>query len=57
VRIPPYIFDKLVKILHSYYIFHNQFNYAQLLVNIQLAIFLYCAGHYRNAASVTDIAN
>ncbi|OCH88217.1 hypothetical protein OBBRIDRAFT_734867, partial [Obba rivulosa] len=57
VCIPPCVFDELVKILHPHSIFHNQFNHAQLSVNIQLAIFLYCAGHYGNAASVADIAD
>ena len=36
--------------------FHNQSNKQQLPVSIQLAIFLFRAGHYGNACSPEDVA-
>ena len=42
----PKTFDSLIKLIKHNPVFFNQLNCPQLPVSIQLAIFLFCAGHY-----------
>jgi hypothetical protein len=56
LRVDPETFDKLVALISNNSVFSNNSNCPQLPVHIQLAIFLFRAGHYGNAASPEDIA-
>ena len=47
----PDIFDGIANKIHDHRVFHNNSNTPQAPVEIQLAIFLFRAGHYSNAAS------
>jgi len=49
--VDPNIFDSIANKIHNYRVFHNNSNTPQALVKVQLAIFLFQAGHYSNAAS------
>ena len=51
VRIDPDTFDGIVNKIQGHKIFHNNSNTPQAPVKVQLAIFLFRAGHYGNAAS------
>ena len=51
VCVDPDTFDGIVNKLCAHEIFHNNFNTPEALVKVQLAIFLFCTGHYGNAAS------
>jgi hypothetical protein len=50
------MFNGLVALIIDNTIFSNNFNCPQLPVHIQLAIFLFRAGHYGNAMSPEDVA-
>jgi len=52
----PETFDGLLDLIGNHVIFKNNANTPQLLINIQLAIFLFCAGHSGNAAFPEGIA-
>ena len=56
LRIWPEIFDRILDQISSHPIFHNDSDNCQAPVAIQLAVFLFCAGHYGNAASLEDVA-
>ncbi|KIK18493.1 hypothetical protein PISMIDRAFT_109352 [Pisolithus microcarpus 441] len=51
----PAIFDKILDQISSHPVFQNQSNNKQLPISIQLAIFLYCTGHYGNVCSPEDV--
>jgi len=51
VHIDPSIFNGIVDKIHNHNIFHNNSNVPQAPVKVQLAIFLFQAGYYGNAAS------
>ena len=51
VRVDPSTFDGIVNKICTHQIFHNNSNTPQAPVEVQLAIFLFHAGHYGNAAS------
>ena len=57
VRVNPDTFDSIVDKLSTHEIFHNNSNTPQAPVGVQLAIFLYRAGHYGNAASPEAIGH
>ena len=57
IHVDPDIFDDIVNKIHNHNIFHNNSNVPQALVEVQLAIFLFRAGHYRNAASPEAIGH
>ncbi|KAF5335636.1 hypothetical protein D9758_014792 [Tetrapyrgos nigripes] len=52
VRVDPSCFDGLVSAIQGDEVFHNNSNNPQMPVEEQVAIALYCFGHYGNAASV-----
>ena len=54
--VEPLTFDALVGRIKDHPIFHNNSNNSQLLVYIQLYIFLFHARHYGNASSPEDTA-
>jgi hypothetical protein len=54
LRVDPDVFDKLIELVENHPIFGSK---CQLPVKIQFAIFLNCAGHYGNAATMEDIAD
>jgi len=51
VRVDPDIFDSIANKIRDHRVFHNNSNTPQAPVEVQLAIFLFRAGHYGNAAS------
>ncbi|KAG2342246.1 hypothetical protein BDR05DRAFT_1027075 [Suillus weaverae] len=53
--VSPEIFDDILNEISDDPIFHNQSNNPQLVITIQLAIFLNHAGHYGNAISSADV--
>ena len=55
VRVDPDTFDSIVNKICDHNIFHNNSNIPQALVEVQVTIFLFRAGHYGNAATV-DVA-
>jgi hypothetical protein len=57
VRVDPPTFDGIVEKIRDHRIFHNNSNYSQIPVETQLAIFMYRAGHYGNAASPEAIGH
>ena len=57
VRVDPDIFDGILNMIHDHDIFHNNSNVPQTPVEVQLAIFLFRAGHYGNAASPEAIGH
>jgi hypothetical protein len=57
VRVDPNVFDGLVEKICNHEIFHNNSNVPQAPVGVQLAIFLFRAGHYGNAASPEAIGH
>jgi hypothetical protein len=57
VCVDPSTFDGLVEKICEHPIFHNNSNMPQAPVSTQLAIFLYCTGHYSNAASPEAIGH
>jgi hypothetical protein len=56
LRVDPYVFDGLLALIQDHHIFQNNSNNPQLPVQIQLAIFLYRAGHYGNGSSPEETA-
>ncbi|KAJ7642520.1 hypothetical protein B0H17DRAFT_837108, partial [Mycena rosella] len=56
LRVDPNVFDSLVAMIKDDPIFYNNSNNLQFPVEIQLAVFLFRAGHYGNAASPYDTA-
>jgi len=56
LRVYPVVFNDILGEISDHPIFQNWSNNRQIPISIQLAIFLYCAGHYRNACSPDDIA-
>ncbi|KIO04663.1 hypothetical protein M404DRAFT_142786 [Pisolithus tinctorius Marx 270] len=56
LRVWPEVFNHILNQISSHPIFHSSSENRQLLVAIQLATFLFCAGHYGNAASPEDVA-
>ena len=50
------MFDGLLALIVNNDIFSNNSNCPQLPIHIQLAIFLFCAGHYGNTVSPEDAA-
>src|SRR6267142_1285051 len=57
VHVDPPTFDGILEKIHNHHIFHNNSNAPQIPVETQLTIFLYCAGHYGNAASPKAIGH
>jgi hypothetical protein len=57
VRVDPSTFNGLVEKIQTHPIFDNNSNVPQKPVSTQLAIFLYRAGHYGNAASPEAIGH
>ncbi|KAJ7887971.1 hypothetical protein B0H13DRAFT_2342150 [Mycena leptocephala] len=57
LRVDPEIFDGLHELIKDHSIFHSNSQNAQFPVQIQLAIYLYRAGHYGNGASPEETAN
>src|SRR5712691_1948612 len=57
VRVDPDTFDGILNKIHDHSIFHNNSNVPQIPVEVQLAIFLFRAGHYGNAASPEAIGH
>jgi hypothetical protein len=57
VRVDPPTFDGILEKIHDHHIFSNNSNLLQLPVDTQLAIFLFRAGHYGNAASLEAIGH
>jgi hypothetical protein len=57
VRVDPFVFDSIVDKIRDHFIFHNNSNLPQTPVKVQLAIFLFRAGHYGNAASPEAIGH
>ena len=55
VRVDPDTFNSIVNKIRDHNIFHNNSNIPQALVEVQVTIFLFRAGHYGNAATV-DVA-
>jgi len=56
LRVNPLIFDDILDQISDHTIFQNWSNNKQLPVAIQLAIFLFHAGHYGNACTPEDVA-
>ena len=56
LRVWPEIFDRILDQISCHPIFHNNSENRQVPVAIQLAVFLFRAGHYGNAASLEDVA-
>ena len=56
LRVSPDVFANLIDIIKDHPIFHNNSTHPQLLVQVQLAIFLDAAGNYGNAAISQDMA-
>jgi hypothetical protein len=57
VRVDPNTFDGIVEKIRDHGIFHNNSHVPQAPVETQLAIFLFRAGHYGNAASPEAIGH
>ena len=57
VRVDPDTFDGIVNKIRDHRVFHNNSNVPQTPVEVQLAIFLFRAGHYGNAASPEAIGH
>ena len=56
LRVDPHIFDDILEEISDHTIFQNRSNNKQLPISIQLAIFLFRAGHYGNACTPDDVA-
>ncbi|KAJ8092390.1 hypothetical protein PM082_023845 [Marasmius tenuissimus] len=56
VHMTPHSFDRLLDLISSHYVFTNNSSIPQMPVEVQLAIALYCFGHYGNAASAMKVA-
>ncbi|KIO05089.1 hypothetical protein M404DRAFT_102676, partial [Pisolithus tinctorius Marx 270] len=56
LRVDPPIFDCILDQISGHAIFQSNSENCQLAVAVQLAIFLFRAGHYGNAASPEDVA-
>ncbi|KIK76957.1 hypothetical protein PAXRUDRAFT_168288 [Paxillus rubicundulus Ve08.2h10] len=56
IWVSPEIFNDILDQLSDHPIFQSNSNHPQFPVAIQLTIFLNCAGHYRNAISLEDVA-
>lgn len=56
LRVSPTTFDKLCDLLRLDEVFQNRSKHPQAPVEVQLAVFLYRAGHFGNAASVESVA-
>jgi hypothetical protein len=57
LRVSPSTFDAIVERISNDPVFSNQSNQAQIPVQEQLGIALYCFGHNGNAASLQSVAN
>src|SRR6266581_9023374 len=57
VRVDPDTFDGIVNKIRDHCVFHNNSNVPQTPVEVQLAIFLFRAGYYGNAASPEAIGH
>ena len=55
LRVSPDTFDRIVKKIANHPVFFNNSNCPQSPVEDQLAITLFCFGHYRNAASLDRV--
>ncbi|KAJ7689667.1 hypothetical protein B0H17DRAFT_857480, partial [Mycena rosella] len=56
LRVEPDTFDVLLGLIEGDTVFQNNSHTPQLPVEMQLAVFLFRAGHYGNAASPEDTA-
>ena len=56
LRVDPHIFDDILEEISDHTVFQNRSNNKQLPISIQLAIFLFRAGHYGNACTPDDVA-
>jgi hypothetical protein len=56
LRVEPSTFDTLLGLIQLDPVFHNNSNHPQLPVEMQLAVFLFRAGHHGNGASPEDTA-
>ncbi|KAF8226746.1 hypothetical protein L208DRAFT_1300278, partial [Tricholoma matsutake] len=55
-RVTPGCFDQLVEALCQHPVFQNRSSNMQIPIEEQLAIALYCFGHYGNPASTVKVA-
>ncbi|KIN97847.1 hypothetical protein M404DRAFT_159493 [Pisolithus tinctorius Marx 270] len=55
LHVDPPIFDCILDQISGHTIFQHNSKNHQLAVTVQLAIFLFCAGHYGNVASPEDV--
>ena len=55
LRVSPDTFDKIVEMISGHPVFSNNSNNPQSPVGVQLAIALFCFGHYGNAASLERV--
>ncbi|KAF7328223.1 hypothetical protein MVEN_02562100 [Mycena venus] len=56
LQVEPETFDVILSLIQEDPVFYNNSNNPQLPVEVQLAVFLFRAGHYGNAASPEDTA-
>ncbi|KAK0234660.1 hypothetical protein EDD85DRAFT_774372 [Armillaria nabsnona] len=56
LRVSPETFDTLVSCIDSHPVFASEGSASQMLVPHQLAIALFCFGHFGNSASIESIA-
>uniref|UniRef100_A0A0W0GBR8 Uncharacterized protein n=1 Tax=Moniliophthora roreri TaxID=221103 RepID=A0A0W0GBR8_MONRR len=57
VRVSPYVFNFILNMISDHVIFTNNSNQLQAPIELQLAITLYCLGHYGNSADVWGVAH
>ena len=55
LHIDPHIFNYILEEISNHTIFQNCSNNKQLPISIQLAIFLFHTGHYKNACTPDDV--
>jgi hypothetical protein len=56
LRVSPYIFDTILRLIEDHPVFTSNSNVSQAAVEKQLAVTLYRMGRYGNGASIQDIA-
>jgi hypothetical protein len=56
LRVSPYVYEVLINLISDHAVFQNHSHNQQTPVWVQLAITLYCLGHYSNSASIRDVA-
>jgi len=56
LRVSPHVFDFILTLIKDHPVFFNNSHVPQTPVDVQLAVTLYCMGHFGNGASLEDIA-